>query len=163
MASRGEFVRIDGYSDFMAGLRDSPRRIQVAVRGSMRESARKVVARAATYAPRRTGALAQQTKIVVGPNRITIEWTVPYAGVQDWGVKYLRRNRGTDVTATRGIKKAYSQQKHVAGGYHEVNMDGNVPRFAFRARDELADSIGEELLTSMCKALVATGNWAEVA
>lgn len=162
---RGEFVRIEGYSDFMAGLKDAPRRIELAARRSLRASATKVVTRAAVYAPRgKTGKLASNTTIRIGRNRITIDWNEPYAGVQDWATDYLRRNRGTvpKVVAPRGVKKTYRTKGHVGAGYHVVHMR-NVPappRFAFKARDELADQIGQELIDAVEKVLLDTGYWA---
>lgn len=160
--SRGEMIRIDGYSEFMAGLKDAPRRVELAARRSLRASATKVVTRAAVYAPRgRTGNLASNTTIRVGQNRITIDWNVPYAGVQDWAVDYLRANRGVEGPAARGMKKTYRQKGHVGVGFHEVHMR-NVPappRFAFKARAELADQIGQELIDAVESVLLDTGYW----
>jgi hypothetical protein len=150
-----EMIRLDGYSDFMAGLKDGPRQVEVAVRESLRASARKVVTRAAVYAPRRTGATAAHTSIRVGPKRVTISWLEPGAGVHEFATTYLRRNRGGGGgVAASGVKKTHRQTGHVAGGFHEVHLGGATPpRFAFKARDELADTLGGELLDAVARAV----------
>jgi hypothetical protein len=160
MAS-GDFIQIEGYTDFMRGLKDAPRKIQLAARRSIRKSAGRVVTRAAVYAPRKTGNLAGHTTIRVTEKRITIDWNEPYAGVQEWGRTYLRASRGTAGPAPRGTKKkTFSDQGHVGEGYHEVHMTGAAPpRFAFKARDELADEIGQELIDAVEQVLIDTGYW----
>jgi hypothetical protein len=159
--SRGEFVRIDGYTDFMAGLKDAPRKIELAARRSIRASATKVVTRAAVYAPRKSGNLASNTTIRIGQKRVTIDWNEPYSGVQEFGTVYMRADRGVQGPAPRGTKKTYRQKGHVGAGFHEVHMV-NVPpppRFAFRARDELADQIGQDLIDAVEQVLLDTGYW----
>jgi hypothetical protein len=136
-------VTVEGLSDFMADLKRAPRRIQQDIRGAMRSIAQQVNSRAAGYAPNKSGALASNTTIRVGVNRVTITWNEPYAGVQEFATTYTR------------IRNGASQQVTL------VNVYQPPPRFAYRALNELAPTLGDQFLTAVAKA-AAAGGWFDV-
>lgn len=157
MANEASFIVFEGYRELMDELKAAPSRYRRAVGEAFRVEARKVITRAAVYAPRRTGDLASKTRITVGMNMVTIEWTVAWAGVQEWAVDYLRANRGVAGPAPRGTKTTYREKGHVGEGFHEVHMTGPAPpRFAYKAARELRPSIEQAIEASIVQALAAS-------
>jgi hypothetical protein len=132
-------VVLEGYSEFMRDAHEAPARVERAMRGLFRSEASKVIARAAAYAPKRTGEMAHSTSTRVGPRSVTITWTKVYAGVQEFAKRYTRQTKSGPQTVTM----------------HK----GEPPRFVYKAWNEMDDSFGEELLDDFLHAVAETGWW----
>jgi hypothetical protein len=91
------------------------------------------------YAPRQTGALGAHTAVRVGNGRVSITWTEPQAKVQEFATRYTRVRSGVEQTVNM------------------VNVSGPPPRFAYKARDELAPRMGEDLLDAVARACASGG------
>lgn len=154
MADEGMIV-IEGYADLMAELKAMPPRYRRATTEVFRAQARAVVRQAGVYAPVgqasgriTSGRLATDVSIRIGQSYASITWNAPYAGVQEFAVDYLRRNRGTKpaIVAPRGTKKTYRQTGAVGSGYHEVHFRWEPPpRFIYKAWKQVRPKIEKEL------------------
>jgi hypothetical protein len=139
----GITVDLGDWEEFVRDLHSLPRRIEQEIREPMRNEAQKVVARAATLAPRKTGALAQRTstRLTITPRywSFTIRWLAKYSGVQEWARDYQRRT---------------------ANGTQTVHMTkGEPPRFAYRAWQEMQPTFGPKMVNAIVNAVTRTGYW----
>lgn len=131
-------VVVSNLGEFLADLKQVESRFQNQIKGTLRNSAGRVLARSRAYAPSRSGALNDRTSIRLNKWSIKIFWLAIYAGVQEFAHDYER---------TRG------------GITSSVHMTGETPRFAYRAWEEMEPAFGEELLDDLAEAIKATGWW----
>lgn len=155
-------IEIEGLKDLQAALRAaadaSPREISKA----LRDGARKVTVKSRGYTPvGKTGALAADGRAFSTQNAAGVRYTLPYAGVQEFGNVYLRRNRGGGQgSLSVKAKQAGRAGKSAPSGYNLTTANKQhaaIPRFAWRAVNELAPKLVEETFVAITDVLKCHG------
>jgi phage gpG-like protein len=89
-------VRIDGLKELRQGFRVLEPEIGKELQGELKAAVALAAVRAASLAPRRSGALAASYRPFAAGNRAGVRSRLPYAGVQEFGGTI--RPKGTAIT-----------------------------------------------------------------
>jgi hypothetical protein len=130
---------LGNFNEFMLDLKQAPDRYARKMRGVFRTAATEIATLAGNYAPKKTGAMAQNTSIRVNQWSVKITWIEVYAGVQEFGVEYPRRT--------------------TTGGMATVHLTGSTPRYAYRAWEELKPNFEDKLMDALAEAVAEGGFW----
>jgi hypothetical protein len=131
-------VRIDGLKEFRKALRDAVDATPRELSAALKPVAEKVAGKARGFT---RGRIAAAVKPFAAGTKAGIRSRHPGARVHEFATTFKRRNPG-------------------GGGEHTVRWSdpADPPRYAYRAADELADKIGEDLLDAI-EGVVRAKGW----
>lgn len=170
----GSYFVIEGLRELEAEMKAIDKRLVREISKANKAGGVRVAGVAKAYAPERTGKMKASIRPAAGADWFGARVTHPGAGVQEFAVDYIRRERGSVQVDTyhhrelrtgisRGLKKYYKATGRTGGAteeVHMVNVKGPPPRFLFKALEAIGPSVAEgPVWDAIQKVLRANGWW----
>jgi len=165
---------IDGLRELEAEMKAVDKKLVRDITKANKVGSVRVAGVAKAYAPEKTGKMKGSIRPAAGADWFGARVTHPGAGVQEFAVDYIRRERGSTQTdyyhhrelktgVSRGLKRYYKATGKTGGAteeVHMVNVKGPPPRFLFKALNNIGPAIAEgPVWDAIQGALRANGWW----